>query len=62
VLSINLILKIPLKNQTAQDKKEDKNDDNSDDNIRAPIPAVKGVMLAQSYRQTYGLFFKMKKS
>uniref|UniRef100_A0A915MWI8 Lipid-binding serum glycoprotein C-terminal domain-containing protein n=1 Tax=Meloidogyne javanica TaxID=6303 RepID=A0A915MWI8_MELJA len=40
------------KNQTAENKKEDKKDD-SEDNIRAPIPAVKGVMLAQSYRQTY---------
>uniref|UniRef100_A0A914MVD2 Uncharacterized protein n=1 Tax=Meloidogyne incognita TaxID=6306 RepID=A0A914MVD2_MELIC len=38
--------------QTAENKKEDKKD-GSEDNIRAPIPAVKGVMLAQSYRQTY---------
>uniref|UniRef100_A0A914LGU0 Uncharacterized protein n=1 Tax=Meloidogyne incognita TaxID=6306 RepID=A0A914LGU0_MELIC len=38
--------------QTTENKEEDKKDD-SEDNIRAPIPAVKGVMLAQSYRQTY---------
>uniref|UniRef100_A0A1I8BWH6 UBA domain-containing protein n=1 Tax=Meloidogyne hapla TaxID=6305 RepID=A0A1I8BWH6_MELHA len=46
--------------QTAEDKKQNKIDDNSEDNIRAPIPAVKGVMLAQTFRETYGLFFNLK--